>query len=111
MHKPSEALNILPWEDPVHVELPEIREGELGAVYYGQRQSGDFFDFVRCGNDRVLLGLFDVAGKLEEARPIMVAMQKKLRELSAELLGDGAANEMEAMAELWIALNVEVIAA
>jgi phosphoserine phosphatase RsbU/P len=111
MHKPSEAWNILPWEDPVHVELPEIREGELGAVYYGQRQSGDFFDFVRCGNDRVLLGLFDVAGKLEQARPIMVAMQKKLRELSAELLGDGEANEMEAMAELWIALNVEVITA
>src|SRR6476620_2719464 len=72
----------------VHAEIPTIRDGELGALYYGQRRSGDFFDFLRCGPDRVLLGLFDVAGKLEQARPVMVAMQKKLRILASELLED-----------------------
>ena len=109
MKKVTHATAILPWKDPVHSEIPRIREGELGAVYYGQRRSGDFFDFVRCGPDRVLLGLFDVAGKLEQARPVMVAMQEKLRLLASELLEDHSTNEMEAMAELWISLNREVI--
>jgi serine phosphatase RsbU (regulator of sigma subunit) len=111
MKKASHASEILPWKDPVHAEIPQIRHGELGAVYYGQRRSGDFFDFVRCGPERVLFGLFDVAGGLEQARPVMVAVQKKLRKLSAELLDHNSANEMEALAELWIRLNREVIRA
>ena len=102
---------ILPWKDPAHASIPQIRQGELGAVYYGQRQSGDFYDFIRCSPERVLFGLFDVAGDLEQARPIMVAMQKKLRKLSTELLSDNSTNEMEAMAEMWIRLNREVMRA
>ena len=78
-------------------------------MYYGQRRSGDFYDFIRCSPERVLFGLFDVAGDLEQARPIMVAMQKKLRKLSAELLAKDGVNEMEAMAEMWIRLNREVM--
>jgi sigma-B regulation protein RsbU (phosphoserine phosphatase) len=100
---------ILPWQDPAQAPIPQIREGELDAVYYGQRSTGDFYDFVRCSPDRVLFGLFDIAGKLEQARPIMVDIQKTLRELAAELLNENATNEMEAMAELWIRLNREVI--
>src|SRR6476620_12717346 len=88
---------ILPWKDPVHANIPQIRQGAMGAVYYGQRRSGDFYDFVRCSPEHVLFGLFDVAGGLEQARPIMVAMQKKLRKLAAELLADHTSNEMEAM--------------
>jgi len=103
------APEIMSWNDPVHAEIPKIRDGELGALYYGQRRSGDFFDFVRCGSERILLGLFDVAGKLEQARPVMVAVQRKFRMLAAELLEDHSTNEMEAMAELWIRLNREVI--
>ena len=103
------APEIMSWRDPVHAEIPTIRDAELGALYYGQRRSGDFFDFVRCGTERVLLGLFDVAGKLEQARPVMVAVQRKFRILAAELLEDHSINEMEAMAELWIRLNREVI--
>ena len=111
MKKPVPTIEILPWKDPVHADIPTIRDGELGALYYGQRRSGGFFDFLRCGPDRVLLGLFDVAGKLEQARPVMVAMQKKLRILASELLEDHSTNEMEAMAELWIRMNREVIEA
>lgn len=109
MRKAAHVPEILPWKDPVHANIPTIRDGELGAVYYGQRRSGDFFDFVRCAPDRVLFGLFDVAGDLEQARPVMVAMQKKLRKLAAELLEHDSINEMEAMAELWINLNREVM--
>ena len=107
LHVPA----VLPWKDPVHANIPTIRDGELGAVYYGQRRSGDFFDFVRCTPDRVLFGLFDVAGDLDQARPIMVATQEKLRKLSADLLEQHSINEMEAMAKLWISLNREVMQA
>lgn len=111
MKRTSHPIEISPWQDPVHAEIPAVRDGELGVLYYGQRRSGDFYDFNRCGEGRVLFGLFDVAGNLEQARPIMIAMQQKLRTLSGELLGDGASNEMEAMAELCIQLNREVMKA
>jgi serine phosphatase RsbU (regulator of sigma subunit) len=97
------------WKEPVHANIPVLRNGELQAVYYGQRRSGDFFDFVRCGPNRVLFGLFDVAGQLEQARPIMVALQNKLRKLSTGLLDGDGTNEMDAMVELWIRLNKEVM--
>src|SRR5258708_5611546 len=109
MKRPAQPLEILPWQDPAQSPIPQLREGELEAVYYGQRSSGDFYDFIRCSPDRVLFGLFDIAGKLEQARPIMVDMQKTLRELAAELLDENSTNEMESMAELWIRLNREVI--
>jgi serine phosphatase RsbU (regulator of sigma subunit) len=109
MKSAAQPSEIMPWKDPIQASIPQIREGALGAVYYGQRRSGDFYDFVRCSPERVLFGLFDVAGGLEQARPIMVAMQKKLRKLSAELLADHSSNEMEAMAEMWIRLNREVM--
>lgn len=111
MKPTAQPREILPWRDPVHSEIPQVRDGELGAVYYGQRRSGDFYDFTRCNDERLLFGLFDVAGNLEQARPIMVALQNELRSLSAELLSDPARNEMEAMAELWIRLNREVMKA
>jgi sigma-B regulation protein RsbU (phosphoserine phosphatase) len=101
--------DMLPWKDPVQAPIPQIQDGDLGAVYYGQRRCGDFYDFVRCSPERLLFGLFDVAGGLEQARPVMVAMQKKLRHLATKLLADHAGNEMEAMVELWIGLNREVM--
>lgn len=109
MKRSAHPHEILPWQDPVHAEIPRIRDAELGAIYYGQRRSGDFYDFVRCNHERVLVGLFDVAGNLDQARPIMVALQKQLRSLSEELLIEANGNEMESMAELWIRLNREVM--
>lgn len=109
MKRSAHPHEILPWQDPVHAEIPQVRDGDLGAIYYGQRRSGDFYDFVRCNDERVVIALFDVAGNLEQARPIMVALQKELRKLAAELLREAGSNEMESMAELWIRLNREVM--
>jgi len=61
----------MPWKDPLQANIPQIRDGYLGAVYYGQRRSGDFYDFVRPTPDRVLFGLFDVAGDLKQTRDIV----------------------------------------
>lgn len=58
---------LMPWKDPLQATIPEIRSGSLSAVYYGQRRCGDFYDFVSIAPDRVLFGLFDVAGELRQS--------------------------------------------
>jgi phosphoserine phosphatase RsbU/P len=106
------ALNgnpeLMPWKDPLQASIPTIRDGYMAAVYYGQRRSGDFYDFVRSGPERVLLGLFDVAGALQQTRPIVVALQRKFRSAGAQLL-EASGNEPESMLELWLQLNRAVM--
>ena len=103
------ALNnrsvLMPWKDPLQAKIPEIRSGSMGAVYYGQRQSGDFYDFLQISPRRVLFGLFDVAGDLKLTRRIIVPLQEKFRSLGPQLLQADDTNESEALLELWIALN------
>jgi sigma-B regulation protein RsbU (phosphoserine phosphatase) len=96
---------IMPWSDPLQAEIPEIRDGFMAAVYYGQRCSGDFYDFLRIGSERVLFGLFDVAGDLLRTRSIVVAMQQEFRTQGARFLEPGDANESEAVLHVWLELN------
>jgi sigma-B regulation protein RsbU (phosphoserine phosphatase) len=105
----SERPVIMPWKDPVQAKIPQIRDGYMGAVYYGQRRSGDFYDFVRPSPDRVLFGLFDVAGDLQQTREIVVALQQKFRSSGARLFEDANANETERLLELWIEINRAVM--
>ncbi len=90
----------MPWKDPLQANIPQIRDGFMAAVYYGQRCSGDFYDFLRIGPERVLFGLFDVAGDLHRTRAIVVAIQQKFRSTGASLLESSDTNESEAMLEL-----------
>ena len=91
--------------DPVQPTIPEIRDGFMGAAYYAQRCGGDFYDFIRIGPERVLFGLFDVAGDVAQTRGIVVAMQEKFRALGANLLQSDDVNEAVGLLELWVELN------
>ncbi len=62
-----------PLPEPVQAEVPELRQAELAAAYYGERQGGDRYDFVRVSPTRVLFGLLDIAGRIEENGAIMAA--------------------------------------
>ena len=95
----------MPWKDPLQATVPEIRNGSLSAVYYGQRRSGDFYDFVSLPPQRVLFGLFDVAGELQQTRGIMVDLQRNFRNWGAKLLNDEPGNETDSLIELWTLLN------
>src|SRR5713226_8347393 len=95
----------MPWKDPLQASIPQIRDGFMAAVYYGQRCSGDFYDFLRIAPERVLFGLFDVAGDLQQTRSIVVAIQQKFRTRGARLLESSDTNESESMLELWLELN------
>lgn len=106
---PKAAASVLV-EDPARAIIPELRNGDLAALYYGQRRRGDFYDFLRINATRVLFGLFDIAGDVEHTRRIEIALQDQFRIAGSELLQDGEANEAQALMELWIRLNQTMMA-
>ncbi len=95
----------MPWRDPIQATIPEIRSGSLSAVYYGQRRSGDFYDFVSIARDRILFGLFDVAGELQRNRCIIVDLQRNFRNWGTKLLKNEHGNESDSLIQLWAQLN------
>jgi serine phosphatase RsbU (regulator of sigma subunit) len=101
----------MPWKDPLRADAPSIRDAQLAAVYYGQRRGGDFYDFIPVSSERVLFGLFDVAGDLAHTRAIILAVQEKFRDLGSQLLGPSEMNEPEALIGLWIELNRSIMQA
>jgi serine phosphatase RsbU (regulator of sigma subunit) len=95
----------MPWKDPLQATVPEIRNGSLSAVYYGQRRSGDFYDFLSVPPQRVLFGLFDVAGELQQTRGILVDLQRNFRNWGAKLLNHEPGNETDSLTKLWTLMN------
>lgn len=95
----------MPWKDPLQATVPEIRNGSLSAVYYGQRRRGDFYDFVSIAPDRVLFGLFDIAGELQQNRGIVVDLQRNFRNWGTKLFNVGPGNETDSLIKLWAVLN------
>ena len=79
---------------------PSLQDAELAAIYYGQRMGGDFYDFLRVSPCRVVFGLLDVAGRVEDSRAIITATQTTFRTVATELLSRDGVNESEAMVEL-----------
>jgi serine phosphatase RsbU (regulator of sigma subunit) len=98
-------------EDPQRADVPELRDAAIAALYYGQRQAGDFYDFLRVHPRRVLFGLLDAAGSADSTRAILSAAQQTFRTLGASLFAADDVNEAEAMSELCLHLNRSVLSA
>src|SRR5262245_58657654 len=97
---------------PLHreaMEVPELRDGQLAATSYWPPLGGVSYDFVRVSPTRVLFGLLDVAGRVDDIRAIVSAAQKTFRTLGAELLSGQDTNEADAMIELCIGLNRTIL--
>jgi phosphoserine phosphatase RsbU/P len=99
----------LPHGDPWHSEVPVLRRAEVAAVYHSQRVAGDFYEFLRVGPSRVLFGLFDVAGRREDTRAILIAAQNTFRTLAPNLFAGEDFNEAEAMVGLCHAINCTIL--
>src|SRR5215831_3212971 len=93
---------------PVLAPVPELQDAQLAAVYYDHRVGGDCYAFHRPNPHRVLFALIDVAGRSEENRPVVAAVQSALQSGSALLAGDNV-NEAEAMVELCLRLNDTIL--
>ncbi len=100
-----------PVRHPVHSDIPELHGAELASLYYDRRIAGDFYDFIRVGSGRVLFGLLDAAGGLNETRAIVSAAQHTFRTLGTELFARRDINETDAMMELCQQMNQAVLKA
>jgi phosphoserine phosphatase RsbU/P len=103
------AAKRAPLIDPLHSAVPALRAAEIAAIYHGQRVAGDFYEFLRVGPSRVLFGLFDIAGRREGTREILIAAQKTFRTLAPKLFAGDDFNEPEAMIELSQQLNRTIL--
>ena len=97
--------------EPVHSDIPDVKGAELASVYCGRRMAGDFYDFIRVSPNRVLFGLLDVAGGLEDTRAILSAAQHTFRTAGTELFARRDINEADAMMELCLQLNQAILKA
>jgi serine phosphatase RsbU (regulator of sigma subunit) len=97
--------------EPTQAEVPDLHAAQMAAAYYGERQGGDLYDFVRVTPNRVLFGLLDMAGRLEENSAIVSAAQQTFQTRSPELFSADDVNEADAMAELCLELNRTIMAA
>ena len=95
--------------DPLHSHVPALRHAQIAAIYHGLRVAGDFYEFLRASPSRVLFGLFDIAGRREDTRDILIAAQKTFRTLAPELFAEEDLNEPVAMIELSQQLNRTIL--
>lgn len=95
---------------PAPIAVPAMNSAEIAAVYHGERQGGDFYDFLRVSPHLVLFGLLDVAGRHEENSNIVAAAQKTFRTIGAHLFSGDDINEANAMVELSLQLNRTIMA-
>ncbi len=98
-----------PLTDPLHSNVPALRRGNIAAIYHGYRVAGDFYEFLRVGPDRVIFGLFDIAGRREDTRDILIAAQNTFRTLAPTLFAGESFNEPAAMIELSQQLNRTIL--
>lgn len=71
--------------------------------------AGDFYEFLRVGPDRVLFGLFDIAGRREDTREFLIAAQNTFRTLAPALFAGDVLDEPAAMIELSQQLNRTIL--
>lgn len=99
-HRPS---------NPVQAPVPNLRDAQLAAVYYDHRIGGDCYDFLRVGPTRVLFVLLDIAGRAADNREIVSSAQTAFRSAGAELFAQEDVNEANAMVELFLQLNRNIL--
>jgi serine phosphatase RsbU (regulator of sigma subunit) len=74
-----------PLKQPKTAQFPDLKSGEVAALYRAARSGGDFFDFVPAGSKLAFI-LMDVAGKREKALSVAAAVQEALRERMPKLI-------------------------
>jgi serine phosphatase RsbU (regulator of sigma subunit) len=94
-----------PAAEPVRTEFPKIDGAGMAAVFCDKRVAGDFYDAIRVSPQRILFGLFDVAGRRKDNRGILISAQKIFRSIGTDLFAAADLNESEAMTELCHLLN------
>jgi serine phosphatase RsbU (regulator of sigma subunit) len=92
-------------------QVPELHGAQLAAGSYGQRTGGDSHHCFRVSPTRVLFAILDVAGRLDQNRAIVAAVQDTLRSCGAQLLANDDVNEADSMIEVCVQMNRSILKA
>ena len=115
VHIPLLSFRLRPREgsagpvDPLHCDVPALRDAEIAAVYYDHRVAGDFYEFLRVGRSRLLFALLDMAGRRADTRETLNAAQTTFRTLALKLFAGEDFNEATAMMKLCYRMNKTVL--
>ena len=99
----------LPEPKAVQAEVPPLQNAQMAAAYCDQRQGGEFCDFIRVTPDRVLFGLLDVAGSVDNTRDIVSAAKQTFRTLGSSLFAKEGINEADVMTTLCHEINRTIL--
>ena len=99
-----------PQRMPLPSEIPPLQTGTLAALYRAARVGGDFFDFESVRGRLVFL-LLDIAGRRDEALAIAARTQEIFHAEAKERFNEKLVNESDALSEMAIRLNREIIEA
>src|ERR1700758_2477334 len=105
----SSRPQVEPARKPVPPQVPKLPTVDVAASYRSARVGGDYFEFVRVADGRLLLVLLDVAGDAHEAMPVAAAVQELLPKRGPELFGSDDVNEADAIAELVLHMNRTIL--
>ena len=78
-------------------------------MYYDHRMAGDFYEFLRVGQSRLLFALLDMAGRRADTRETLIAAQTTFRTLAPKLFAAEDFNEATAMMKLCYQINLTIL--
>lgn len=90
---------------------PKLKSSDLAALYRAARVGGDFFEFVRVGDERLVFVLLDIAGRRDQALDIAASVQETLRSNAPKIFGAPDLNEADATTDLVHMLNAKILSA
>src|SRR5215471_13036826 len=96
---------------PTAAEIPGLTGADVAGLVLGKRVGGDFYQFARANDQRVVFGLLDVAGSAAENRGIVEAARQTFSAAAPEYFGRDEMNEADAMMEFCLALNASILRA
>src|SRR5215831_6562969 len=88
--------------------FPQLSGADIAGMVQGERVGGDLYHFLRANRCRVIFGLLDVAGHVDENRNIVMAAKRTFEEQGSRRFADEEINEADAMMEFCLELNLSI---
>ena len=89
-------------------EFPPLSGADISGMVQGARVGGDLYHFLRANRCRVIFGLLDVAGRIEENKNIVDAARRTFQDIGKDRFAYEEINEADAMMELCLELNLSI---
>ena len=88
--------------------FPQLSGADIAGMVQGERVGGDLYHFLRANRCRVIFGLLDVAGRVDENRNIVMAAKRTFEDHGSRRFADEEINEADAMMEFCLELNLSI---